>query len=109
MGGHAVTVTQDNYSTVVEQAGEPVLLDFWAEWCGPCQAMSPIIEEFASEQQGKVVVGKVNVDEERDLAIKFGIRSIPTLVVLQNGQEVSRQVGAVRKPQLVDLVSRAVQ
>lgn len=88
----AVKITKENYPSLVEQPGTTALLDFWAVWCGPCKMIAPIVEQIAEERED-VLVGKVNVDEEMELAMKFGITSIPTLVVLKDGKAVATAVG----------------
>ena len=92
----AININKDNFNEEVLQSEKKVLLDFWAPWCGPCRMVVPIVEEIALER-ADIKVGKVNVDEEPDLANQFGVMSIPTLVVMENGKEVSRSVGAKSK------------
>ena len=94
--GKAVEITDTNFEEVINQ-DKPVLVDFWAEWCGPCKMIGPIVEEMAGEYDGKAVIGKVNVDLNPGVSGKFGIRSIPTLLVFKNGEVVDKQVGAVPK------------
>ncbi|MEM9676155.1 MAG: thioredoxin [Cyclobacteriaceae bacterium] len=91
-----VEITDSNFSEVVN-SDKPVLVDFWAEWCGPCKMIAPVVDELASDYDGKAVVGKVDVDSNPEVAGKFGIRSIPTLLVFKNGEVVDKQVGAVNK------------
>jgi thioredoxin 1 len=95
-----VVLTQDNFSKEVLQSPQPVLVDFWAEWCGPCKMLSPILDELAQEYDGRVRIGKVNIDEHQDLAAQFGIRSIPTLLLFQQGQVADQIVGLRSKRDL---------
>ena len=93
-------ITAENFNEEVVQGALPVLLDFWAEWCGPCRMLAPVVAEIAQEKAGALVVGKVNVDEERELAARFSIESIPTVLLLRQGKVVAKSVGYVAKEQL---------
>ncbi len=99
--GNAVAVTEQNFDTEVLQSKVPVLVDFWAAWCGPCRAIAPAIEEIASEYNGRLKVVKLDVDENQDISIKYGVQSIPTLIVFKDGKVVERLVGAYPKPIVV--------
>ncbi len=98
-----ITVTKDNFKDEVLSSDKPVLLDFWASWCGPCRMVSPVIDEIA-EQRADIKVGKVNVDEEGELAHMFGIMSIPTLVVVKDGKVVRQTVGVRPKQEILDML-----
>ncbi|MBD3637453.1 MAG: thioredoxin [Crocinitomicaceae bacterium] len=96
----AVEVTDANYDEIVGNADKPVVLDFWAAWCGPCRMIGPLIEEMHSEYEGKAIIGKVDVDNNQGIAQRFGIRNIPTVAFIKNGEVVDKSVGAVPKSQL---------
>ena len=92
-----VTLTQENFAQQVLQSPAPVLVDFWAEWCGPCKMIAPLLDELADEYDGKVKIGKVNIDEQQALAAQYGVRAIPTLLLFNNGQVAEQMVGASSK------------
>ena len=96
-------ITSENYESEVLKSEKPVLIDFYADWCGPCNAMSPVIEELAKELEGKAKVGKINVDENSDIAVEYNVMSIPTLIVFKNGKEEKRLVGLRDKEELLSL------
>jgi thioredoxin 1 len=96
----AVEITDANFEELVKNSDKPVLLDFWAQWCGPCLAMHPVIEELAKEYEGKAIIAKVDVDHNPQVSSAFGIRNIPTILFFKNGQVVDKQVGAVPKGML---------
>ena len=99
------TLTESTFDEEVGASEEAVLVDFWAEWCGPCKMIAPILEEIATEQAGKVRIAKVNVDENPDLALRYNVMSIPTLIVFKDGAESKRMIGAKGKGQLVEELS----
>jgi thioredoxin len=103
-----MTVTDATFSSDVERSPLPVLLDMWAPWCGPCRMIAPIVEELATEMSGRVRVGKLNVDENPATAARFGVQSIPTLLVLKQGREIDRIVGVQPKSEIARRLERAV-
>jgi len=97
----ALELTDKNFEAEVLKSSQPVLVDFWAEWCGPCKMISPIVDEIAAELKSQLKVGKVNVDEAQGLAMKYGVMSIPTLIIFKNGEPAEQMVGAMSKDQLL--------
>lgn len=102
----AIAVNDSNFEEVVLKSEHPVLVDFWAEWCGPCKMMLPIVEEISKEFEGKITVAKVDVDSSQGTAAKFGIRNIPTILFFKDGSVVDKQVGAVPKASLVEKINK---
>ena len=101
----ALNITEENFDELVLNSEKPVLLDFWAEWCGPCRMISPIIDELYTEFEGKAVIGKVNVDEAASISSKYGIRNIPTLLFIKSGEVVDKHVGSASKEDLSQKLS----
>lgn len=99
-----ITLTKENFEEEVLRSDVPVLVDFWAVWCGPCQMIAPTIAEIAEENEGKLKVGKVNVDEQPELAARFGIMSIPTMIVFKNGEKAAQTVGVQPKENILALL-----
>lgn len=97
----ALEFTESNFDELIK-TDKPVLVDFWAEWCGPCRLVGPHVDALATEYEGRAVIGKVNVDQQGTLAAKYGVRNIPTLIVLKNGEVVDKVVGAVPKETLAE-------
>ena len=104
----AQTITDANFEEVVLKSDKPVMVDFWAAWCGPCRMVAPSVEALATEYAGKAKVYKVDVDSEGELAMRFGVLSIPSLVLIKGGQEVDRITGAAPKDQIAAMIDRAL-
>ena len=101
-------ITDQTFTQEVLESEVPVLVDFWAEWCGPCKMIGPVIDELSQEYAGKATIGKVNVEEQGDLAVQFGVRNIPTILFIKNGEVVDKQVGAAPKAALVDMINKHI-
>ncbi|MDR0421376.1 MAG: thioredoxin [Prevotellaceae bacterium] len=100
----ALAINESNFNEIVTKSDKLVILDFWAEWCGPCRAISPVIEELAKEYEGKAIIGKVDVDSNVAISEKYGIRNIPTVIFIKNGEIADKTVGAVSKSTLVSKI-----
>jgi thioredoxin 1 len=105
--GKAIVINDANFDEIIN-SDKPVLVDFWAEWCGPCKMIGPVVEELAGDYEGRAVVGKLNVDENPTVTARFGVRSIPTLLVFKGGQIVDKQIGAVPKSVLAQKLQAQV-
>jgi thioredoxin 1 len=101
----ALQITDDNFAELLA-TGKPMVLDFWAEWCGPCKMVSPIIDELAAEYEGRVIIGKMDVDDNDDVVGQYGIRNIPTILFFKDGQLVDKQVGAAQKSAFVAKIEK---
>lgn len=106
-GVNTQTFTDQNFDQDVLKASKPVMVDFWATWCGPCQMAGPVIDELATDYKGKIVIGKLDVDANQDTAQKFGVMSIPTVILFQDGKEVARKVGFAGRPMYENLLKMA--
>ncbi len=108
MSSKAIQITNLTFDEKVSSSSRPVLVDFWAEWCAPCRMLSPTIDQIAEDYDGKVTVGKINIDEEPELAQRFGVMSIPTLILFKDGSIVSRSVGVVGKDKIAAMLDAAL-
>lgn len=99
-----IVITNENFEEEVINADIPVLVDFWAAWCGPCKMLAPVVEEIAEEYEGKLKVGKVNIDEQMDLAMQFKVTSIPTLILFEKGEAIKREVGFMTKSEIEEML-----
>ena len=105
---NVVTLTDDNFETEVNASDKPVLVDYWATWCGPCKMVGPIVEEIANDYDGRVKVGKIDVDNNNQVAMKYGIRSIPTLLLFKGGEVVDQVIGNVGKESIESMLNKAL-
>jgi len=106
MSDNVIVITENSFAAEVLQSNLPVLVDFWAPWCGPCRKMAPVVEEMIAEFASKIKVAKVNVDENQELSIKYNIRGIPSLLLFKDGKVVGTNVGMVTKSQLIDFINK---
>lgn len=108
MSEKAIQITSDRFDEQVLNAGQPVLVDFWAEWCNPCRMLSPVVDQIAADYEGRALVGKVNIDEEPELAGRYGVMSIPTLIVFKDGNVFAKSVGVVSKDKIAGMMDDAL-
>ena len=106
MSKNILTLNKGNFETEIKNPGTPILVDFWAEWCGPCRMVAPVLEKLADELNGKIRIGKVNVDDESSLAGRYGIQSIPTLLLFKDGKVVDQYIGATTRDVLVKMLQK---
>ena len=109
MSDKAMQITKDNFDEMVLKSKSPVLVDFWAEWCTPCRMLSPVVDQVAQDYEGRAVIGKINIDEEQELAGRYGVMSIPTLIVFKNGDIAEKSVGVVSKDKISAMLDEALK
>ncbi len=105
---NSIAVTDTNFETEVLKSDEPVLVDFWAEWCGPCKQLSPLVDQLATDMDGKIKVAKVNIEDAPETPAKYGVRGVPTLMIFKGGELVDTRVGGMPKSQLADWIESAI-
>lgn len=108
MADNAIKITADSFEETVMKSTKPVLVDFWAEWCAPCRMIAPVVDQIAADYEGRAVVGKINIDEEPDLAGRFGVMSIPTLLLINGGDVKDKTVGVVGKDKITAMLDSAL-
>ena len=108
MAGHTIEITDENFDSTVSGSSKPVMIDIWAPWCSPCVAIGPVLESLAEEYKDQITIGKINVDENANAPVKFGVRSIPYIAMFKNGELVDSVVGAVPKAKLMEMIKKAL-
>ncbi|MBI2095912.1 MAG: thioredoxin [Candidatus Omnitrophica bacterium] len=108
MGDNVLKITDANFESEVKKSAVPALVDFWAEWCGPCRLMGPILEKIAPVYQGRLKIGKLNVDENQDAPTQFGVMNIPTMILFKDGREAARFIGAMSETDLRNKIDKAL-
>ena len=109
MSEKSIQITNENFNETVIESKAPVLVDFWAEWCTPCRMLSPVVDQIAEDYQGRAVVGKINIDEEQSLAGRYGVMSIPTLILFKDGDVAGKSVGVVSKDKITAMLDEALK
>ncbi|MEW6128581.1 MAG: thioredoxin [Acidobacteriota bacterium] len=109
LGAEPVMVNHSNFAEVVEQSAIPVVVDFWADWCAPCKMLAPVLDQLASELDGRVQIAKLNIDENQAMAVRFNVRSIPTLIIFKDGKAVDRLIGLMSKEQIMSRLEAVLE